>query len=205
MKHLIISLLMILYVISTHLDAAVHEDHPYEFEIRRDPYMFATFFQISSKDTYVGSVKKSAFRLRKNYDLSDKNGWQATGTVRLLTLGSIYSWASEIDVYDTRGIKIGMIDGQLMTTENAKFSLYEYDDEGSATHIGTAYLDRDCDSFTILFPDGSPTPIAKLERFRSAAGNDVDFWRTQVYYPEYIDDRLVRIFAAFVTDHQNDF
>lgn len=201
-------LLVLLITISAatvSVSAAVHESHPYEFEIRRDPYRFATYFQISSKDTYIGSVKKSAFRLRRNYDLSDKNGWQATGIVRILTLGTLFSWASEIDVYDTRGVKFGMIDGQVMTTENAKFSLYEYDDEGNYTHIGTAFLDGDFDSFTILSPEGTPHPIAKLERCSTSVGKKVDYWKTQVYHPESIDDRLIRIFSAFIMDHQDDF
>lgn len=204
-KRAIICFLLLFTAANATIKAAVHEDHPYEFEVRRDPYQFATFFQITSKDSYIGSVKKSAFRLRRNYDLSNKDGWQATGIVRIITLGVIYSWASEIDIYDTEGTKIGMIDGQIVTTENAKFSLYAYDESGNYTHVGTAYLDRDFDSFTILPPDGTPHPIAKLERFIMPTGNGIDYWRTQVYQPEVIDDRLVRILATFVMDHQDDF
>lgn len=194
-----------LFAIMGSATAAVHEEHSYEFDIRRDPYQFATYFQINSNDTYIGSVKKSTFRIRKNYDLSNQHGWQATGVVRVFTLGAIYSWASEIDIYDTRGVKFGMIDGQIATTENAKFGLYEYDDEGNYTHVGIAYLDGDFDSFTILYPDGGPHPIAKLERCFTPGGNGIDFWKIKVYHPESIDDRLIRIFAAFVIDHQDDF
>lgn len=205
-KKLSMALLLSVVSLSTaHVAASVHEKHPYEFEIRRDPYKFATYFQITSKDTYIGTVKKSALRVRTHYDLSTEHGWQATGIKRICTLGAFYTWASEIDVYDTRGVRIGMIDGQLVTWENARFSLYEYDDAGNYAHVGTAFLDRDFDSFTIFPPDGNLHPIAKLERFSLASTQGVDHWRTQVYHPDRIDDRLVRIFTAFVMDHQDDF
>lgn len=187
--------------------AATESDksHAYEFNIRKDPYAFATYFQIDSDDTYIGTVKKSSFPIRTNYDLSDENGWQATGIKRILTLGSVYAWASEIDIYDTRGVKIGMIDGQVLPTEPTNFRLYEYDEEGNYTCIGIANLDPDYDCFSIFFADGGPHPLAKLERHTISTEGAVDFWKVRVYQPQKIDDRLIRIFAAFVIDHQNYF
>ena len=186
------------------LSAAIHEDHPYSFTISSDPYAFSTYFQINSNDSYIGTIKKSSFRIRTNYDLSDENGWQATGIVRVLSLGSFYTWAREIDVYDTRGVKVGMIDGQVGTTEGAKFSFYEYGEEENYTHVGTAYLDGDCDSFTIFPPSSEGiSPIVRMGRVTVSGG--VDFWEVNVHRSEKIDDRMVRIFAAFVLDHQSDF
>jgi hypothetical protein len=198
-------LLTLLLVLSTAsvIAAGIHEDHPYEFDIRTDPYAFATYFQIDSINTYIGTVKKSSFELRTNYDLSDENGWQATGIKNVFNLGTLYAWASEITVYDARNVKIAMIDGQVTTTENAKFSLYEYDEEGDYTLIGVAYLDNDFDSFTIL--DTELQPIAKLERYSVSIEGAVDYWHVSVSHPEKIDDRLFRIFAAFVIDNQDYF
>lgn len=117
----------VLFAISSNLAIAnsygVHEDHAYDFVITKDIYKFSEVYQIKSplKETYPGSVKRSSFRIRTGYDLSNKDGWQATGITRVISLGTLYPWAKDIDIYDTRGVKIGLIDGNLATTESAKF------------------------------------------------------------------------------------
>jgi hypothetical protein len=201
-----ISTVLMMFTFASTLFAGVHEDHPYEFDIRKDPYLFSTHFQIDSTNTYTGTVKKSAFRLRTEYELSDENGWQATGKRRIMTLlGDLFTWGVEIDIYDTSGVQIATVDGQAGTSNIAKFNLYEYDDEGNHTRVGVAFLDGDFDTFT-LFPDeNNPEPIAKLERYNVSISGQIDYWKIKVYHPEQIDDRLVRIFAAFVIDHQDKF
>ena len=190
-------------LIATGLFAEMHEDHPYHFTIHPDNYKTATLFQIHSEDTYIGTNKKSSFRLRTNYDLSNKDGWQATGIVRILSLGSVFPWAKEIDVYDTQGTKIGMIDGQMVTTEEAKYSIYQYDEQGDYIRIGIAYLNEERDAFSILESDGGPHPIAQLRRVFVVGA--ADYWEVDVYYPEKIDDRIIRILSAFALDHQSSF
>lgn len=205
MKKRIFSAMMLILTCMSSFQAngAVHETEPYSFDIKKDAYMLHTNFQISSDTTYNGSVKKSKLRVRVNYDLSDEHGWQATGIKRVASLGIMYPWAGEIDLYDTRGVKFGMIDGQVATTEAAKFSLYAYDEEGDYERIGIAYLNSDMQSITILYSDAGPHPIARLER--KPGFNQEDYWNVEVYHPEQIDDRLVRIFAAFALDHQDAF
>jgi hypothetical protein len=198
-----------LFVLSTLLSPlaiaasyGVHEDHPYDFLITKDVYKFSEIYQINSplKETYPGSVKKSAFRIRTNYDLSNKDGWQATGITRIISLGSVYHWAKDIDIYDTRGVQIGLIDGDLATFESAKFNIYEYDEAGKATQIGIAYANPDFSRFAILTSSTDPHPIAEMNRNFSD-----NTWSVSVHYPEKIDDRIVRIFAGFVIDHQDKF
>lgn len=180
----------------------VHEDHPYDFVISKDIYKFSEIYQIKSplKETYPGSIKKSAFRIRTNYDLSNKDGWQATGITRVISLGSVYPWATDVDVYDTRGVKIGLIDGDMATLEAAKFNIYEYDEEGKSVAIGSAYASPDFNRFVILSTSDNPHPIAELNR-----NVNEKTWSTTVHYPEKIDDRMVRIFAGFVIDFENKF
>ncbi|KTD01857.1 hypothetical protein OQJ19_12790 [Fluoribacter gormanii] len=180
----------------------VHEDHPYDFVVTKDIYKFSEIYQIKSpqKDTYPGSVKKSAFRIRTNYDLSNKDGWQATGITRIISLGSLYPWAKEIDIYDTRGVQIGFIDGNLATLESAKFTIYDYDESGKSTEIGYAYANPSFDRFVILSSTSNPHPIAELNR---NIGDKT--WEVSVHYPEKIDDRIIRIFAGFVIDYEDKF
>ena len=180
----------------------IHEDHPYDLVVSKDIYKFSEVYQIKSplKETYPGSIKKSAFRIRTNYDLSDKDGWQATGITRVVSMGSAYPWATDIDIYDTRGVQIGMIDGDMATLEAAKFNLYEYDEAGKANYVGSAYANRQFNRFVILESSDNPHPIAELSR------NESDkTWGVSVHYPEKIDDRIIRVFAGFVIDFEDKF
>ncbi len=197
------SCLFVLFaILSSVALAGVHEDHPYTFSISKHVYQFSEQYQIKStlQETYPGTVKKSAFRVRTNYDLSNKDGWQATGITRVLSPGILYHWAKDIDMYDTRGVKIGLISGKLATLEAAKFSIYEYDEEGNSIEIAVAYATPDFRQFAILETAGNPHPIAELNRNFSD-----NTWTVSVHYPEKIDDRFVRIFAGFVIDHENKF
>lgn len=180
----------------------VHENHPYDFLITKHAYKLSEIYQIKShfKDTYPGSVKKSAFRIRTNYDLSNIDGWQGTGITRLISLGTIYPWAIDIDIYDTRGVQIGLIDGDLATLESAKFNIVDYDESGKATQVGIAYATPDFNRFVILESRNNPHPIAELNRNYSD-----NTWSVSVHYPEKIDDRTIRIFASFVSDYQDKF
>ena len=185
-------------------DYGVHENTPYQFDIKKDIHPTSEVYRINSKirETYPGSIKKSAFRIRTNYDLSNEHGWQATGITRIVSLGSLFSWAKDIDIYDTRRVQIGMIDGELATFESAKFSIYTYDKEGKATRNAIAYANSNFTRFIILSEEDTninPIPIAELNR------TEPNNWHVLVNYPEKIDDRIVRIFAGFVIDYQNKF
>lgn len=182
--------------------ASIHADHPYHFLITKQVFKTTEIYQIKSReqDTYPGTVKKSMFRVRTNYDLSDKNGWSATGIVRLFSLGSVYPWAKDVDIYDTRGVQIGMIDGSFVTLESARFDIYEYDEAGNHNLIGVAYASGDFNQFTIHPDNQDPRTIAELTRVNHESG-----WSVSVHNPELIDDRIIRIFSGFVIDHQDKF
>lgn len=166
----------------------------YHLSIYEKTYPFATYFTIESQDTYRGSVKKSVFRLKTNYDLSNVNGWQATGIKRVLSLGSIYPWATEVDIYNTIGEYIGMIDGQTVSTAAARFSIYDLNN----TLVGIAFLDYSLNSYSIVYPDSEAFPIAELHRHHEVDG--LNWWDIIIYDDTQIDERIIRIFASMVCD-----
>jgi hypothetical protein len=175
-----------------------------EFAIHEKEYRFSNYFDLASKDNAPqGLVIKTHFaklNLRPHYDLYDRSGqWRARGVCRLLCLGVFYSWATEIDVYDTEGKTIGVIDGQVMTTTSARFSIYD----GNSFLKGIAYMDRLNMGFTILDPNNE---MHILARFQRIFVRDVpDHWECQVYEPDAIDLSIIKIFAAFAVDHQEYF
>lgn len=176
------------------LDAYEKSQNGYHFSVYEKIYPLATYFTIESDDSYCGSVKKSIFRIRTNYDLSNSDGWQATGIKRMLSLGSIYPWATEVDVYDTRGDYLGMIDGQVVSTAAARFSIYDL----SSQLCGIAYLDHSLNSYSIVYPDSEAFPIVELHRHLELDGSS--WWSAAVYDEAQIDPRILRVFAAMVCD-----
>jgi len=203
-KKIITFLVAALGLIEGSVHAEVHSENPHKFTIKQQDYLLSSEFHIQSEGSYHGVVKKSMLRIATQYDLSDKNGWQATGVKRIFSLGSLASWGTEIDIYDTRKKKIAMIEGKALTVTTAKFKIYAYDEEGDHKCIGIACLDKKRNGFTIYQGSENPVyPIARLDRV--FIPNAKDYWSIEVYEPNLIDDRVVRIFAAFALDSQESF
>ncbi|NGX48616.1 MAG: hypothetical protein K940chlam5_00204 [Candidatus Anoxychlamydiales bacterium] len=171
----------------------------YHFTIQQKNYSFSSFFEIDSEDTYRGNVKKSQFRLRDHYDLSDKDGWCATGIKRMFSLGSLYDWAAEIDVFGVNDEFLGAIEGKVLTTAKARFLLFDKNREV----VGIAFIDLDGKGVTITDPKNETYALARLTR--NFVLDIQDDWSIIVYEPENLDDRLIRIFAAFCIDSQDSF
>ncbi len=174
-------------------------DERYQFTIQQKNYSFSSFFEIDSEDTYRGNVKKSQFRLRDHYDLSDKDGWCATGIKRIFSLGSLYDWAAEIDVFGVNDEFLGAIEGKVLTTAKARFLLFDRNREV----VGIAFIDLDGKGVTITDPNNETYTLARLTR--NFVLDIQDDWSIVVYEPENLDDRLIRIFAAFCIDSQGSF
>jgi len=171
------------------------------YTITEKAYRFSTEFEMQSKERYLGTlVKKHFLQLRTSYDLYDPIGnFEAQGVCRILSLGAVYVWAKEIDVYDHEGYKLGMIDGQAWTAANAKFSIYDKKDN----LIGIAYLDYGSSSFVIVDPANSKQVIAQLKR--NFVQNTVDYWDVVLYDAASFDARILKIFSAFAIDFQEYF
>lgn len=149
---------------------------------------------------FIGSVSKSTLRVRTNYDLYDSKGnYEGVAICRILTLGSIYSWAREMDIYDQNKMYVGLIDGQAATAAGAKFSIYN----AEGTCVGIAYLDLNKSSYTIVDPKNDRHHLASFKR--NFIKDTVDHWDVAVYDKDCIDIRIIKIFAAFAVDTQNDF
>ena len=132
--------------------------------------------------------------------MSNADGWQATGITRLLSIGSFNQpTAIDIDIYDTRGVAIGTIYGNILTVESAKYSIYSYDEAGRSELLAYAVANADFTHFAIHTAKNS-LAIAEMTRNREA-----NTWSMVVVTPNKIDDRIIRIFAGFVVDYQDKF
>lgn len=196
-----IGLLLLVFLHSFHfLNAADKEEQPNYYRVTRSDYTFSTVFNMSAEKESVGSIVKSMFNITTHYDSYDRYGlYEGRGICRLLSLGSFYTWATEIDIYDENGEYSGMIDGQAVSTEPAKFSFYN--ENGERVAIG--YLDQNCMAFSLVDPNNSSFVLARLTR--NFIVDTIDNWDIVIYHPNYISSQLVKIFAAFVCDTQDKF
>lgn len=201
MRHIFILLALLLsFVTDPVLATDKSTGSALTFSVRRQDYMFSTVFEISSPVEHIGSVYKSSFSIRTHYDLYDSLGnHESNGICRVLTLGVLYSWAREIDVYDAQGMTVGMIDGQLATGASAKFSIYN----AEGNKAGIAYLDKNGAAFSVVDPANEQRMIASLKR--NFVANTLDHWDVTIYDKDAIDMRILKTFAAFAVDSQNDF
>jgi hypothetical protein len=170
---------------------------PCKYTITENPYRFSTYFEMDG-ESYEGRVIKSSISVRTVYDFYDESGdYVAQGICRLLSMGSICSWARTIDIYDAAGNYIGLIDGTAFTTAKASYNFYD----GNGTYLGVAYLNLDCSSF--LLTDAKERTLATLKR--KFVDRAIDHWEVNLYDRNSIDLRLFKIFSAFAIDHQEYF
>lgn len=170
------------------------------FEVHRKDYTFSTAFELRTNKDFFGSVNKSCFSIRTNYELYDAKGnYEAVGVCRVLTLGAFYAWAREMDCYDSNGNYIGMIDGQAVTGAGAKYSIFN----AEGTRVAIIYLDKGNSSFSAVDPNNEKRYLASFTR--NFVEDATDHWNVLLNDPDILDPRLCKIFAAFAVDSQNEF
>jgi hypothetical protein len=193
-------LLLLTGMFNSTVSDAAQSNSALKFNVHQQDYTFSTIFEFRSDNEFLGTAVKSVFRIRTNYDLYTKQGkYEAVGICRMLTLGALYAWGTEIDLYDNKDHYIGMIDGQAMTGAGAKFSIYN----ANNNCIGIAYLELGGKSFSIVDPNNESHYLVSLTRH--FVQDAVDDWSVVVYDQEAIDMRIVKVFAAFATDTQEHF
>lgn len=177
-----------------------HEEDQISFKVYRRDYTFSRVFEFFHGTGLHGSVIKSALHLRTHYDLYDRHGiFEAQAICAIRPLGSLFTWATVINIYDLDGNDLGQINGQVLTTEAAKFNFYN--SNGECIAIG--YLDENAMGFSIVSPKNSAFLLAGLKR--KFVKKMPDHWDVSVFEKELISPVLVKIFAAFVCDRQGSF
>ncbi len=168
------------------------------FEVTEHPYTFSTYFEFFGATGYVGRIIKSKFNVRTHYDLyNGQNQYVGRGICQALSLGSVYSWGKDFDIYDANDTWIGMIDGVALTTMEAKFVLYNQDNQ----HVATAYMNQDRSGF-ILHDAGGRT-VAHLKR--NFIANAIDPWSVAIFDDTVCDPRLIQVFVGLAIDYQEFF
>lgn len=169
-----------------------------QYTVLKNEYRFSTYFELIGKKSYEGRVIKESLRVRTTYDLYDAKGdYEGQGICRALSLGSLYNWAREIDVYGKDGNKIGFIEGKVFTTAQAKFHFFDQ----TSRLVAIAFLDFESAGCTICDPEVNEKVLGLLTRKISVKSEDE--WEAIIYDSHAVDPKLIKIFSAFIADTQN--
>lgn len=135
-----------------------------------------------------------------HYDFYDREGeLQVQGITRVISLGLLFSWGVDIDLYDSDSRYIGKIEGQFWTESKAKFLFYGSD----GYPRGVAYFDGEDPYLRIVIPDEESDVLAELTG--SAIGSK-NLWTVKITYPlSKVEESLLKIFSAFVADYSAQF
>lgn len=171
----------------------------YQFILSKKEYLFSTEFEIDSDQIEPAKISKPKVAVKTYYELEGSQGFCARGSVRILSMGSLFAWGKDIDVYDDKGDYLGMIDGEALTTAEAKFSFFD----AGGNKVAIAYLDDNKTGFTIVHPYNNSRVIARLTR--EFIPHIPDPWKVRVYQGQDVDQRLLQIFAAFAVDSSSSF
>lgn len=168
------------------------------YEITEHPYTFSTYFELNGADGYVGRIVKSKFHVRTHYNLyNERSEYVGQGISQMASLGSIYAWGKDFDIYDSSGAWIGMIDGVVLTSSEAKFVFYNH----AHVHIATAYMNNDRSGFILVDLEGRTFALLK----RNFVDHSIDSWNVTIYNNAVCDPRILRVFVGFAIDYQEHF
>lgn len=164
------------------------------------PFAYTVEFLCRKGEIHDGKVIRTGlFCPRYYYDYFDRAGsFLARGITRAFSWGMFFAWGMELDVYDEHSDCIGKIEGQFFTKARAKFVFYDQRGHTSAT----AYLDSESAEFFIVSSFDESIILAELK------GKDFgDFCSLDLntLYPHHLDERVLKVFMAFVADYLNEF
>lgn len=206
-KHLFLALSLLTCASNAMATESKEAKRERRFEISKHPGWFSTEFYLDEKfgpDSLISKSMRHPLNPWQTYQIYDGEGELiATASKRILSTGTFMTRMTEIDIYYPSGERLGMIDGQWVTTAQAKFSIYQYSAEGVSERVGIAYLDVDRMKYTIYHPENMQRIIANFKR--QAVINERDFWQVQIIDESQIDERIIRAFAAFAVDTQDYF
>ncbi len=173
------------------------------FNVIKREYSFSTEFELEWEGVQYTHAVKSVFHFRTHYDLYDSEGdFAAKGKASWIPsfgLGWLYSWAADLLVFDAEGFYVGSIDGTLYTDAVAKFIFRDAGDND----LAVAYMDKERNTFTLHKPSNKTKKIMELKR--QVVPYKTDYWTVSIYDDTVIPSEMIKIFAVFACDRQDDF
>jgi len=170
--------------------------------IKNSPFLsYSAEFIFQNDANCLGKIIRTGFMCpRYYYDLYDNDeGFTARGITRAFSLGLIYSRATDIDIYDNQDNVIGMIIGKILKRSRIKFNFYDAYQNPTAT----AYINGETNDIILVSANNPSKILAKFtgQSFGEVGYINIDF----ISGDTTIDVRIIKVFAAFVSDFYENF
>ena len=197
---LIYLIFFILFLSNAYCDTAIEQQYENWEVIKNSPFLsFSAEFSYTKNNANLGKVVRNGILCpRYYYDVFDnKNNFLARGITRFFSFGLFSQNLMDIDIYSENDSYIGCIEGKYITRSRSKFVFYN--DQGYES--AAAYLDAKTADFLIVSSQG--VVIAKIKGNTCGEVGILDM----EYYPtkSSIDENMLKIFGAFVSDYHESF
>ena len=161
---------------------------------KNSPFLsYSADFNILKNDIPNGKIVRTGFMCpRYYYEIYDEMGmFQARGVTRFFSLGFFSPALADIDIYDANENYLGLIQGKLLSRSRVKFIFY---DQGY-NELFEAFFDKDSSDIVIYSHKTNLLADIKGITYGEVGVLNVDLINDQ------IDERLIKIFSAFVSDY----
>lgn len=164
------------------------------FTVQPTKHLLSTEFDLYSADEYLCTVETVCWHLHRCYTVSYPSGEQVCGTARLLSLGALFNALKEIDITDSQGETLGLIEGHWWTDAARKFFLYD----AAHQHYATAYVEKDYKSISIV--DAKNEKIKLATFVYKEVAEDTYQWEGNVHKHAAIPQSTLYVLSAFIAD-----
>lgn len=172
---------------------------PIEVTIDKSQLDYLSYFPVDSSEGYLGNIIKRIHKTKTEYKYYDPSGQHVflKASTRIFSLSHLFTWATEIDLYDTYDQPLGSIEGAIFTFSPAQFKFYD----ASKQLLAIAYMDVSRMGFTVVSADDQP--IAHLRRV--FIPQQTDYWTLTIYDDRCLPPEFLMLFGAFAADTQESF
>lgn len=160
---------------------------------QQDRFTLGTDLTLTSGDSFIGTIKQYKVSFREGYVLYDGEGKKTASAIK-----HALSFGVEIDIYNEKGEKLGMISEKVLETKLALISTY-YEITNSEGEVIADSKKTDLAGTEITITSPSGEHLATLSRSFFDMGKDT--W--EITISEDIDPRLIVFIPGFKT-HSDD-
>ena len=192
------------FALLTLLTALYSDEHPsagWSVSKQAAPLSYSVEFFIKQEENTLSRVVRSGlFTPRYYYDVYNSNdNFVMRGITRAFSLGLLFNWGIEMDLYDASEQHVGMICGEFWSSSRAKFAFYDL----NGRIIAHAYLNDESCNFMLVSNENEKKPLAE---FKGKVYGDASMWEMKPKSaPIHVEESALYIFAAFISDFQRSF
>ena len=177
----------------------------YKIYVNKESTFGNSVFSIEQNDEKVADIIYQTSDYPHRYDLSEKNCGVATGMLKKYsTFALMHAEMNELIFYDKEVNYIGLVHGEYFQDKERKdknklyFPFYDNKNNNNlAKNFAIAIFDKKTNEFNI-YKEDEKTIVGRF------IDSNCGYWKVS-YEKEFFDDRIMKIFGAFVVHYRDNF